>query len=272
LKRWLPDPTTTGSVLFAFLISLFLVSSASAQIGVGSITAINGNATITRGTRTFAATYGAPIDVGDRVTTANNGRLTITLTDGSQLELTESSTLLISQNLLNPNGRRAKTTVTLLDGLVRSLVRVTAGTPPNYEVHTPNAVASARGTTYDTYHTDNGNRSGFPGCKEFTDVLVYDGRVDVSSLANPSSPTVQLHTGQKTTVPCGLAILPASALAAIGGSTGAGGLSAAGIAAASAGGFAGVTGGVVGGVAAAGGFSSSSPSSSPSVSPISPSM
>ena len=204
------------------------------------------------GARSFAATYSAPVDVGDQLQTSPTGRLTVTLTDNSQLELTESSTLLISENLLNANGTRSHTSIALLDGLVRSLVRVAAGTPPNYEVHTPNAVASARGTTYDTYYTNKTRRRGFPSCREFTDVQDFDGVVGVRSVANPSSPTIELHSGQKTTVPCGLAPLAATSL-----STGtAGGLGTATIAATSLGGAALVTGGVVGGYAGAGGFSS----------------
>lgn len=202
------------------------------------------------------------MDVGDRLDTTANGRLTITLTDSSQLEMTESSTLLISENLVNPNGTRSRTMVTLMDGLVRSLVRVTAGTAPNYEVHTPNAVASARGTTYDTYYTSRGSRPGFKSCTEFSDVLDYDGIVVVSSLANPTSPAVVLHSGQKTTVPCGLGALPATSLSAIGGGAATGGLGLGAIAGASLGGAAVVSGAVVGGIAAAGGFSSPSTTSS----------
>jgi ferric-dicitrate binding protein FerR (iron transport regulator) len=263
-------------VLIASAVLLLALTprSVHAQIVAGRITALNGSATITRGARGFPAAYSAPVDVADQLETSPTGRLTVTLTDNSQLELTESSTLLISEDLLNPNGTRARTSLTLMGGLVRSLVRVAAGTAPNYEVHTPNAVASARGTTYDTYYTNNTPRPGFPSCKEFTDVLDYDGVVEVRSLTNPTSPAVELHSGQKTTVPCGLALLPASALAAIStGSAAAGGLSTAAIAAASAGSFAAVTGGVVGGIAGAGGFSSSSSSPAPvSKKPLTPSM
>jgi len=257
-------------VASSILLLVFAAPSAHAEIVAGTITALNGSATITRGVRNFGAAYSAPVDVGDRLDTSPTGRLTVTLIDNSQLELTESSTLLLSENLLNPNGTRARTSVTLLGGLVRSLVRVAAGTAPNYEVHTPDAVASARGTTYDTYYTNNTSRPGFNGCKEFSDVLDYDGIVAVSSLANPSSPTIELHSGQKTTVPCGLAVLPAGSLAAVGAGTATGALSAATIAAASLGGVAVISGGVLGGYAGAGGFSSSSPP--PSKAPITPSM
>jgi hypothetical protein len=252
-------------VLLAPLVLIILTvtaSSGGAQTVAGSITALNGSANITRGPRVFPAVYSAPVNVGDRLDTTANGRLTITLTDNSQLEMTESSTLLISENLLNPNGTRSRTIVTLMDGLVRSLVRVSAGNAPNYEVHTPNAVASARGTTYDTYYTNRASRPGFKNCKEFSDVLDFDGVVAVSSLANPTSPSVELHSGQKTTVPCGLAALPATSLSAIGGSATTGGLGVGAVAGASVGGAAVVSGAVVGSIAASGGFSSPATTSS----------
>jgi hypothetical protein len=263
LKQSLYKIATRVLVAFAVLPLVFTTPSAHAQIAAGTITALNGSATITRSAKAFGATYSAPVDVGDQLDTSPTGRLTVTLTDNSQFEMTESSTLLISENLLNPNGTRAHTNLTLMDGLVRSLVRVAAGTAPNYEVHTPNAVASARGTTYDTYYTNNTSRPGFRNCKEFTDVLVYDGRVAVSSLANPSSPTEELHSGQKTTVPCGFVLLPASSLAAVGTGATAGGLGTAAIAGASLGSVAIISGGVVGGLAASGGLGSSSSSPSP---------
>ncbi len=239
-----------ANILLALFVLLFLAFSADgahAQTVAGRITGLNGNASITRAGRTFPANYLAAVDIADQLVTSANGRLTVTLVDNSQFELTESSTLLISENLLNPNGTRARTTLTLLGGLARSLVRVAAGVSPNYEVHTPNAVASARGTTYDTYYTNNETRPGFKTCKEFTDVLDYDGLVLVRSLANPSSPAVLLHSGQKTTVPCGLPILHATTLSASGPGSYAGAMGIFGLPPL-------VGGGIVGGYWAAGGL------------------
>ena len=221
--------------------------TALAQAPTASITAVSGSATITRGGRSFPATYGAAIEVGDLIATAANGRVTITLSDGSQMELTESSSLGISENNLNSNGTRSSTKVNLLGGLVRSLVRFTAGTPPNFEVHTPNAVASARGTTYDTNYQTGVTRSNFPSCREFTDVSVYDGTVEVVNPTNTTAPAVEVPAGQKTTVPCGLAALPAASALAVG-TGGFGGGTAAAAAAAVAG------AGAIGGVAGAGGL------------------
>lgn len=91
--------------------------------------------------------------VGDKLTTGPNRRVSGSLSDGSQLELDDSSTLVLTENVLNPDGSRASTKVTQLNGPMRSLVKVSSGSPPNIEVHTPNAVAAARGTMFDvSYH------------------------------------------------------------------------------------------------------------------------
>jgi FecR protein len=253
----LPVRRMTIAILLLMVFDMTIrMPLAYAQTVAGTVTAINGTVTITRAGHTFPATNSAPIEVGDQIITGTNGRVTITLTDRSQLELVESSTLLVSENTLNSNGTRARTAITLLGGLVRSFVSFTPGSPPNFEVHTPNAVAAARGTTYDTDYQNNVNRLGYAYCKEFSDVSVFNGTVEVNNPKNTSAPSVTLQSGQKTTVPCGLAAAPAAAISAAaktGGGGAAGGLSVGAIA-----GIAGavVTGGVLGGYSAAGGFSS----------------
>ncbi|HJU09611.1 MAG TPA: hypothetical protein VJ728_01980, partial [Candidatus Binataceae bacterium] len=129
-----------------------------------------------------------------------------------------------------------------------------SSTTPNYEVHTPNAVAAARGTFFDTFYTNNAVRPGFNGCHQFTDVLVYNGTVAVKNVANPASPTIQLRAGQRTTVPCGAVPLAPSSLTAVASGVP---MSDAAIAATATAGAAIIAGGVVGGYAAAGGFSNS---------------
>jgi hypothetical protein len=254
----LPVRRMTIAILLLMVLAMTIrMPLAYAQTVAGTVTAMNGTVTITRAGRTFPATYSAPIEVGDQIITGTNGRVTMTLTDRSQLELVESSTLLISEDTLNPNGTRARTAVTLLGGLVRSFVRFAPGSPPNFEVHTPNAVASARGTAYDTDYQNNVNRPNYAYCKEFSDVAVFNGTVEVKNPKNTSAASVTLQSGQKTTVPCGLAALPAGAIATAaktGGGGTAGGLGTGAIAGIAAGAV--VTGGVLGGYSAAGGFSS----------------
>jgi ferric-dicitrate binding protein FerR (iron transport regulator) len=191
-------------VLFAAL--LMAAQRASAQTAAGTLSALSGTVTVTRGTAApIPGTHGMALQVGDKIVTGPASSATITLSDGTQMELTDSGTLTIDKELVNSAGARQSTQVSLLGGIVRSLVRFTPGTPPNYEVHTPNAVAAARGTSYDTQYQTGTSNDKYPGCLEFTNVSVFDGTVRVSSLKNPSSPPVDVTPGKKVVVPCGLA-------------------------------------------------------------------
>jgi hypothetical protein len=143
-----------ASLLFA-LTSLCAAPQVWAQSVAGTISALTGTATITRGSNAIPAAYGNQVDVGDRIATDAGSNVTVTLSDGSQIEVTDSSNLTIDENTLNPDGTRASTKVSLISGMVRSLVRTTPGTAPDFIVHTPNAVASARGTSYDVDYRHN---------------------------------------------------------------------------------------------------------------------
>jgi len=235
------------------------VGTASAQVPPGSITAVTGTVTLRRGGSATPARYGERIMVGDRITNESDGRVTVTLSDSSQFELIESSTLVLTEYRLNPGGSRASTKISLLEGMVHSLVRLTAGTPPNLEVRTPNAIATAHGTTYDTQYRKGATRAGYATCREFSDVSVYYGTVEVRNPNKPSAPPIELHAGSKTFVPCDLAaVTPAEFAGGVGS-----GLSAGGIEALGALGIAGIGGGIAAAIAAGGSSDTSSDPSSP---------
>ncbi len=239
-----------ASLLSFVVMALVCAPAAGAQTVAGSVSAASGTVTIQRAGAKFAASSGTQVDVGDRLDTGPASSVTVTLSDGSQMQLTDSSTLTIDENTLNPAGSRQSTKVSLLTGLVRSIVRVTPGTPPNYEVHTPNAVASARGTNFNVDHHTGVHEDQYKDCFEFTHVWVRDGNVHVFNPTNLNAPPVEVTSGHNVTIPCaGLLILG-------------GGLGAAAIAAMVAGG-AGAAG--IGSYAAVGGFSNGSSSSPPSV-------
>ena len=150
MSKRIPQITILGCLA---LILLALPPEAWAQPPAGSISAVSGTVSVERAGKSAPAVAGAAVQVGDRFTTGPNSQATIKLSDGSQLELNESSTLVLTEDTVNPDGSRASTKVTLMSGLVRSLVRTSPGGAPNFEVHTPNAVASARGTMFDVaYH------------------------------------------------------------------------------------------------------------------------
>jgi hypothetical protein len=153
-----------ASAIFIAVVLLVSVSHTWAQTAAGSLSAVNGTVSVERAGRSIPAVDGAAVQVGDKFTTGPSSSVTIKLSDGSQLELNESSTLVLTEDVLNPDGSRASTKVTLLGGLVRSLVHFSPAGAPNFEVHTPTGVASApRGTVFEvSYHEGQPLPSGAP--------------------------------------------------------------------------------------------------------------
>jgi hypothetical protein len=143
-----------ASVSFLAMVLLVSAPHAWGLTTAGAVSAVNGTVSIERAGRSIPAVDGTAVQVGDKFTTGPNSRVTIKLSDGSQLELNDSSALVLTEDNLNPDGSRASTKVTLLTGLVRSLVHFSPSGTPNFEVHTPNAVASARGTMFDVSYQE----------------------------------------------------------------------------------------------------------------------
>ncbi len=211
--------------------TLFVANRAMAQATpAGSVTSLTGDVHVERAGTTVLATPAMALDVGDRIVTGANSRATITLTDNSKLEVDESTSMVIDQQMVGANSRNTK--LSLFSGLVRSFVSYTSSPTPNFEVHTPNAVASARGTEYDTSTQtqppgtmSEEDRQKYKDCRRFTQVSVYEGMVEVTNTTNPGGGSVQVPSGHKTTVVCGLVPFPpselgaAAAAAAAGGST-----------------------------------------------------
>jgi ferric-dicitrate binding protein FerR (iron transport regulator) len=229
----------------------------------GTISALTGQVQIQRAGRTIAVTNGTPVETGDRISTGPSSQATVTLADGTQFELAESSTVTLIENQLNAAGQRERTRLDLLGGLLHSLVYYAPGTAPNYEVHTPNAVAAARGTNYDTDYINGVVRKEHPGCREFTDVTVYEGIVQVSNPRNPTAGSTIVNTGHKTTVPCELLLGATAATSAFSSTAMAAGATALGASM--------VGSGVVLGVGVGGGFGRGVPSGpAPTVRPTPP--
>jgi hypothetical protein len=236
------------------MFTLLIANRAMAQTPAGSVTSLTGDVHIERAGTTVPATQGMAVDVNDRIVTGPNSRVTITLTDNSRIELDESTSLVIDQQMVTANSRNTK--MSLFSGLVRSFVSYSSSPTPNFAVHTPNAVASARGTEYDTSTSTQApgtmseeDRNKYKDCRRFTQVSVFEGTVEVVNTTNPGGGSVQVPAGHKTWVVCGFAPFPPSEIAA------------AGVAAAPEGSTVGlfvgnviVIGGVVGGLAAAGAF------------------
>jgi ferric-dicitrate binding protein FerR (iron transport regulator) len=178
-------------VAFLVTLTLLIASRTMAQVTpAGSVTSLTGDVYRAPWNHPVPATPRMTVDVGDRVVTGANSRVTIKLTDNSKLELDESASQVIDNQAVTATSRNTK--LSLFSGLVRSFVSYTSSPTPNFEVHTPNAVASARGTEYDTSTgtqppstMSEEDRKKYKDCRRFTQVSVYEGTVEVQNTTNP---------------------------------------------------------------------------------------
>ena len=180
-----------------FLIAAFIIvgaGTARAQSAAGTVASASGGVQILRGAAIMPATPGTPVKQGDRIVSSVEGVAVIILNDGSQLELRPSTDITLDQYT---SGGSTPTRVTLASGIVKSAVKRTSGTPANYQVHTPNAIVTARGTAFYTSYTDSSPQTGkLPGVSHYTEVAVLEGTID---LAQASAPASGVEVAQGTT-------------------------------------------------------------------------
>src|SRR6202795_1773857 len=98
-----------ASASFFAAVLLVSVPHAWGQTPAGSISAVTGAVSLEPAGKSIPAADGSGVQVGDKFMTGANSRVTNKLSDGSQLELNESSTLVLTQDTLNPDGSRAST-------------------------------------------------------------------------------------------------------------------------------------------------------------------
>lgn len=185
-------------------VTLLWAFPADAQTLAGKVTSLVGAANVQRAGATIAVTIDMAVMVGDGITVNEGGKVTITLSDGSLLQLGSSANIVIDQQLLEADGARGSTRIRLLSGLLRSVARLSSrGMLPNFEVHTPNAITAVRGTDFEVDFIEGKPCPVEPSCLRYTTVGVYKGIVEVTNPTSPSgSPGVQVRAGDQTNVPC----------------------------------------------------------------------
>jgi ferric-dicitrate binding protein FerR (iron transport regulator) len=192
--------------LFLLLVVLGLWVSAPprAHAGgpVGSITEVKGHALVKRQGQQLDAAATMPILRNDQVVTDAGGGLTITMVNGSRLTLGESTSIVIDESIVTAD-QLSKSLIHLLGGRLRSVVARLGGTSVDFKVHTPNAIAAARGTDFEVDFIEGKPCPEQPSCLRYTTVGVYEGTVEVT---NPTSPPgaspVNVTAGYQTNVPC----------------------------------------------------------------------
>jgi hypothetical protein len=170
---------------------------AQAQNAVGTVSSASGGVQIQRGAAILPATPGMPVNLGDRIGSGVEGIAVITLSDGSKLELRPSTDITLDQFT---SGGATPTRISLAAGVLKSTVKKTRGESANYQVHTPNAILTARGTIFYTSYTSSSPQTGnLPGVSHYTEVAVLEGTVNLAQASAPQG-GVQIAQGTTGTV------------------------------------------------------------------------
>lgn len=162
-------------VLASLVFLLVCISSAPAQTGpvVARAASVSGLSLIYSGDSVPAGlTAGYILNPGDRIDTRGGGRVVIDLSDGSMVVVQPESVIVLK------DFQQASSLRELFD-IVRGMVRVRinhfGGRPNPYRMNSPTASIAVRGTEFSIEVSPQGD----------TQVVVYEGVVEVSSLADP---------------------------------------------------------------------------------------
>jgi hypothetical protein len=120
-------------------------------------TAIEGKVSVqhTQSPEAISARLNDTVLFRDLIETQKESRTKALLHDDSILTIGEHSRVEITEHLYNPDRSLRRVIINLAQGQVRALVgKVFAGSGSKFEIHTPTAVAAARGTYFVVWHVD----------------------------------------------------------------------------------------------------------------------
>jgi hypothetical protein len=118
---------------------------------IGQLTAVQGKVTLAHSgaPSTASAQIGDGVLFKDIIETQSESRTKALFLDDSVLTVGDHSRVEITEYIFDPKQSKRSVVVTLIKGNLRALVgKVFAGKGSKFEVHTPTAVAAARGTHF----------------------------------------------------------------------------------------------------------------------------
>jgi len=145
-------------ILFQVVVILcFLPSLSFAADVVGNVTGVQGDVIVRRGGKGVVTSVkgGDNVLFLDFYRTGGQSRLKMLFEDDSLLSIGEKSQIHITENVYNPEDRKRTFSAKLLTGRMKALVgKIFSGPDAKFEIATPTAVASARGTAFIIWLTD----------------------------------------------------------------------------------------------------------------------
>ena len=171
------------------LLSAFSLHAQSTPV-VARAAGVTGQAVLlTPGLAPLALTAGYILNPGDRIDTRGGGRVVIDLSDGSMVVVSPESIVTLKDY-------RAAASLRELFGITLGMVRVRinhfAGKPNPYRMNSPTASIAVRGTEFSIEVDAEGT----------TQVVVFEGAVEVVSLTNPER-RVLIEAGRGVLVQAG---------------------------------------------------------------------
>jgi hypothetical protein len=175
--------TALTLILTAFMSTIALAEEQQ----VGRFVQMKGTATIQRGQKQIPAEVKAGIIISDTITTGSASRAKLLFIDDSVLTLSDNSKLVIRE-FIHSKGEQGKSVYNLLDGKMRSVVGKT-----KFEVHTPTAVAAARGTViyFDVGMVNN---------QSYSKIICLEGKVEIRNSISTVAGQVTLTPGTMVVV------------------------------------------------------------------------
>jgi len=189
-------------LLVSFLF-IGLADTALAEEDVGAIVAIRGKAFIQRDDKSFEAEVRDNLFMNDTVSTRKASRAKMLFIDDSVLTIGENSQVVIKEVIYSKH-KMGRSVFSLLEGKMRSIVGKT-----QFEVHTPTAVAAARGTVIltETGIMDDGRR--------YTIIIVLEGTATITSTEPGVEGSETLTEGMMIMIVEGVPVLPTPTAAPI---------------------------------------------------------
>lgn len=178
------------ATIVVMICALGSPAATPANDDAGTMVAVKNHAIIAREGREIDAKAKDDILSIDTVSTLEASRAKMLFRDDSVLTLGENSKVIIKEYMYR-EGKRGKSVFDLIDGKMRAVVGNT-----EFEVHTPTAVAAARGTVI---LFDTTKKHG----KDCTTCIGIEGKVDVKSRDHNDHGSVILEPGKMTVVCAG---------------------------------------------------------------------
>ncbi|MEO8341332.1 MAG: FecR family protein, partial [Nitrospirota bacterium] len=151
-KQWITMNVVTAVLV---LIPSLGRTEGLSQDGVGFYTAVSGNVEVTHpgGARVMPVKLNDPVLFKDVIETGKESRTKAFFEDDSVLTVGENSRVEITEYIYNPEANIRRSVVKVMQGQVRALVsKVFKSNGSRFEIHTPSAVAAARGTYFVVWH------------------------------------------------------------------------------------------------------------------------